>query len=240
MISVIKRKTDDEGEIRAMNKNARAGKQLPIWNINTNEADLYGIAYATNDQALMSGLSISVWKKNTKSTEEKRAIDDKYRFNPNMKYSMYRYLLEDYVISESYSPKRYSDTEKDAILKMLKAHNKSPLQEFVEYLEFYDPGVGGSYSNPADVNYELIHRYSCNSISSKESYEYVIETEFKRVLGKDKGLKMKAQTLQTEMATLGWTYGRKKIDGKAQRVFYRDPVATVADADDQDNVEMIV
>jgi hypothetical protein len=40
MIAVIKRKTDDEGEIRAMNRNARAGKQLPIWNMNTNESDL--------------------------------------------------------------------------------------------------------------------------------------------------------------------------------------------------------
>jgi hypothetical protein len=84
------------------------------------------------------------------------------------------------------------------------------------------------------VNYELIHRYSCNSIRSKESYDYILETEFKRELGKDKGLKMKAQTLQTEMATLGWTYGVKKIDGKAKRVFYRDPVAEPAD---EDNVE---
>jgi hypothetical protein len=143
-----------------------------------------------------------------------------------MKYSLYRHLLDDYVISPNYSPKRYVDAEKDEILKLLKNKNKSPLQEFVEYLEYATDE--STQFNDRDVDYEIIRRYECQAKASTDSCEYLLETDFKRELAKDKGLEMKAQTLQTELLAMGWNYGKKFIKGKPQRVFFRDPVDDIS------------
>jgi hypothetical protein len=216
---IIKSATDPEGEVRGMHKAARSGKKLPLWNLNTNEADLHGIAYMTNDKALMSRLSITVWKKQIKTKAEMEEIDNKFLYNPNMAYSLYKYLTEEYDITE-YSPKRTDDPEKEEILKMLKAKNKSPLQEFVEYLEYYDETRKIS---PDETNYWIIHRYEAASSYAQGKYEYVKESEFKRELKREKNITINADKLKSEMLGFGWDYGQKKIKGKNERVFYREP-----------------
>jgi hypothetical protein len=217
--SIIKRETDDEGEIRGMNKSARSGKKLPLWNMNTNEADLHGIAYMQNDKALMSRLSITVWRKQSKTKDEMAEIDRRYKYNVNMPYSLYRYLTEEYDLT-GYSPKRCGGDEKDAILALLRSKNKSPLQEFIEYLELADND--DVPARPEEVNYAIIRRYQCHSSRSDEKFEYILETEFKRELKKDKNLMMKADTLKTEMSALGWNYGFKWVKCKNVRCFHRE------------------
>jgi hypothetical protein len=216
---IIKSATDPDGEIRGMHKSARSGKKIPLWNLNTNEADLHGLAFMTNDKALMSRLSISVWMKQTRTKAEMEEIDNKYQYNPNMSYSLYKYLVEEYDIN-GYSPKRTDDPEKEQILATLKTKNKSPLAEFVEYLELYD----SDRVVPADeVNYWIIHKYESKSSFSQGTYEYIREVEFKRELKRDKNISINTEKLKTEMLALGWNYGKKYVNEKTERIFYRDP-----------------
>jgi hypothetical protein len=81
---------------------------------------------------------------------------------------------------------RYEDEEKTQIIELLKSKNKSPLQEFAEYLELYD---GREPGGPLDVNHHIIREYTMNSVSATGSYEYILETDFKRELKKDRVLR---------------------------------------------------
>jgi hypothetical protein len=194
--------------------------------MNTNESDLNGMAYELNkDAALRSRLSIQWWRKHDKTQAEKRDIEQRHLHKPNAGYSIYRYLLEELDIT-NYDPGRYQNDEKDLIVAALLAANKSPLQEFVEYLDVWSPN---DYVLQQDVNHRIIRTYTRQSRNASDSYEYILETEFKRELKKDKNITLKAETLQSELKLLGWDYG-KKVNRRAERVFYRQPQLTAGDA----------
>jgi hypothetical protein len=226
LIAQAKRQTDGDGAIRAHQEGLRDGHQFALWNMNTNESDLNGMTYELNkDAALRSRLSIQWWRKQDKTQAEKRDIEQRYLHNPNAGYSIYRYLLEELDIT-NYDPGRYQNEEKDLIITALLASNKSPLQEFVEYLDAWSPN---DYTQPQDVNHNIIRTYTQQSRNATESYEYIIETEFKKELKKDKNITLKAETLQSELKLLGWDYGKKKVDVRVKRVFYRQPQLTTDD-----------
>jgi hypothetical protein len=223
LVARVKRDTDDDGAIRAHQQGMKAGHRYPLWNMNTNESDLNGLTYKLNsDDAMKSRLSIQWWRKQSKTPEEKREIARRYLDNPNMGYSLYRYLLEDLDISD-YDCGRYTNAQKDQIITELLARNKSPLQEFVESL-MYEDEAPENQRGMDEPNLYLIKTYAPRS-NNGTGYEYIITTEFVSEFSKFAHCRINSEKLKNELKTLGWdtpSGGNRRIRGKSVRCYIRD------------------
>jgi hypothetical protein len=232
-VARVKRDTDDDGAIRAHQQGMKTGHRYPLWNVNTNESDLNGLTYKLNsDDAMKSRLSIQWWRKQSKTPEENREIAHRYLDNPNMGYSLYRYLFEELDISD-YDCGRYANAQKDQIITELLARNKSPLQEFVESLMYANeaPETGHAADEP---NLYLIKTYKPTVQSGATGYEYIITTEFAAEFTKFAHCRINTETLKKELKTLGWdtpSGGNKKISGKSVRCYTRDLQTRTTDDD---------
>jgi hypothetical protein len=234
LVARVKRDTDDDGAIRAHQQGMKAGHRYPIWNMNTNESDLNGLTFKLNsDSALKSRLSIQWWRKQNKTPAEKLEISRRFLDNPNMGYSLYRYLLEEMDLND-YTPGRYNNEQKDEIIAALLAKNKSPLEQFTESLMYVDEAPEEKRGTD-EPNLYIIRTYQPKKNSDVEAYEYFITTEFITEFQKFSRCKMSAEKLKGELQALGWQMpasGSKKINGKAVRCFTREPQERLQEEDE--------
>jgi hypothetical protein len=221
----MKRLTNKSGCIRGMRKTARDGVIYPLWSINTNINSLYGLVNS-RDGALMRRINIMWFKKNDKTNKERAEIRKKYLLNPNMGYSFYRYITEEFAKeypeeSENYDPENYQHEDKETILKILRENNKGPVENFLNQLvdiderDYKEPDVMNLRDEP---KFNLLQHYKPNSNRNAEPFKYIIISDFKREFSKwyksenaGRGFKNLSNIIKSELERLGWSDKDKRV-----------------------------
>jgi hypothetical protein len=171
------------------------------------------------------------WKKNTKTNKERAEIRKRFLTNPNIGYSLYKYLTEEYADlypeeTENYDPENYQHEDKETILKKLRETNKSPVEIFLNMLEDKNCRDAEPPDNIMEPRFNLIGHYKPNSNRNNEKYKYILVSEFRREFSKwfkqehgGRNISKLSEITSKEMGILGWTEAKKKIGDKSYLVF---------------------
>lgn len=138
----VKQMTTRNTSVRKMYHDTTSGKNNAILSLNTNQADLYGLA-TTNDEAVVTRLCILMFEKPLTDQEWDAAFcrlgihESKPGFQQNrakMASSLYHYLKHTYQIVDGYTPSRYNHPEKQDVLRELREKCSSLPLRFINCL----------------------------------------------------------------------------------------------------------
>ena len=129
MERVIKRLTTIASSSRAMYRETESARNQAIVGFNTNQNELYGLVRA--DQATLSRLVIIEFKPKPKDLNWDE-IKDKFINQKDFAYSLYRYLLEDFEIPETFNTCRYISIDKDEFIKKACHTSKNNVESWLE------------------------------------------------------------------------------------------------------------
>jgi hypothetical protein len=174
-----------------------------------------------------------VVKKNNKTKQEREEIRKRFNINPNIGYSIYKYIMEEYADdypeeAANYDPENYQHEDKETILNILKNNNKGPVEMFLNLLE--DHGRDSEdYNARIDYNepkFNLIYHYNPNSNRNSKPFKYIIVSEFKREFAKwykqehaGRNIANISAICTEELSRPGWEESKRKINAKALNVY---------------------
>jgi hypothetical protein len=203
--TTIKQFTTREASDRRLYKGTVKGEHHAIIGLNTNQPDLYGLI--RGDNALIERLVILHFKpkdEDTKWGEMRKdlCLDNRARRN-DIAYSLYKYLRDDYIIKQKFSPSRYYEQEKFDLINKLRQSNKNSIDSWFcefrswttadsNYSVFKSASWGGVnyvYCKKLETftNYRDTTKSNCNSTIFKQEnvYKYLTSKGFeeKRING---------------------------------------------------------
>ena len=131
MKAAVKRLTTRSTAARGMYEENKSAENAAIVGFNTNDETLFGLVRA--DQATIDRLVIIEFKRDGSKVDWVK-MAHKYLENPNFAYSLYKYLCEDYVIYDGYTPNRYRSQEKNEFIQNAIINNKNSVLNWIETL----------------------------------------------------------------------------------------------------------
>jgi hypothetical protein len=215
--SFVKRSTSVEGSSRAMYKMHKKGRFYALALLNTNDAGLHGLS--RSDDATKRRIVIMMFKPNDSTVDwnSAKAIVEDISF----RYSLYKYMHEEYNISNDYDPTRYDD-DFDVWTK-LHSLKPVPIESFNEYLKLDRNELHHDFKKP---DYNIVQKHFSKGGDFKFYYICWHKTcdEFlKHLQYYPKNRSMNPELIKKGMLELGWTYDRKKsINNKERAVLFRN------------------
>lgn len=148
---IIKQMTTKMGSGEKKGVDTKACEHHAIIGFNTNQKDLYGLIRA--DEATISRLVILFFKPKPEDLDwdefkTEIGLNDKVNTEQdafNLGYTMYKYLKEEYDISNKFSPCRYYEQEKFDLIDTLRKDNKNSIDSWLNELRYDDADESDEY-----------------------------------------------------------------------------------------------